>query len=95
MALWKMPFLLLLTVDLIFCRGAEMCNILEDPVLADNFTYFRLFVQEHTFIDLESLVEDAHIHFLDELLEPDDIYYNFAAISGLDSVEVPAEFKRP
>ncbi|KAK3584499.1 hypothetical protein CHS0354_006031 [Potamilus streckersoni] len=96
MALWKMPFLLLLTVDLIFCRDAEMFNGLEDTVQADNFIYYRLFVKGNIYIELESLEGDADIYVSDETLEPDYVNYKLkSATCGLDSVDVPAEFKRP
>ncbi|KAK3588872.1 hypothetical protein CHS0354_025853 [Potamilus streckersoni] len=89
-------YLALLIVNLIFCHAAEVLQVLEDTVSGENFSYYRLSVQGRIYIELETLEGDADIYVSDETLQPDYMNYKLKSVTcGLDSVEVPAEFKRP
>ncbi|KAL3879820.1 hypothetical protein ACJMK2_032101 [Sinanodonta woodiana] len=87
---------LLPILDMVFCRGVKESKLLEHTMSADIFTYYTISLEGHVRIELESLEGDVDLYVSDETLTPDYVNYKLKSVtSGLHSVEVPAEFKRP
>lgn len=79
-------------------QSAELVQQLEDLVTAGNYTYYQLNRHGAIMIVLHSQTGDADLYISEKVLQPDFELENHdlqSVTCGLDSVLIPASFKRP